>query len=120
MTANPEISKKSPIPYYPSLDGLRGVAIILVLLHHNFDFIPNFSYGWIGVDLFFVLSGFLITEILIATREEKNYLPKFYLRRALRIFPLYYLAIILFFLIVPHLSKLAIQFSYYSDHQFFL
>ncbi|MEI9808490.1 MAG: acyltransferase [Bacteroidota bacterium] len=84
--------------YYPALDGLRGIAIILVLCCHNFNFLPHFELGWIGVDLFFVLSGFLITDILLRTKETKNFLQNFYIRRILRIFPLYYGALLLFFL----------------------
>jgi len=88
-----------------SLDGLRAMAIILVFLHHMDDHIPGLSavssylrgyvgQGWVGVDLFFALSGFLITGILIDSREAKNYFSGFYARRALRIFPLYYLVLI--------------------------
>src|ERR1035437_5812327 len=88
-----------------ALDGIRGVAIILVMLHHFEHLIPPcniairfmklmLSYGWVGVDLFFALSGFLITGILLDTRKANNYFSAFYARRVLRIFPLYYSVLI--------------------------
>ena len=88
-----------------ALDGIRGVAIILVLFHHYEFVIPPcnveiqymklvFSFGWAGVDLFFALSGFLITGILLNTRNANNYFSAFYVRRILRIFPLYYSVLI--------------------------
>lgn len=105
--------------YYPALDGLRGIAIILVLCCHNFNFIPGLRVGWVGVDLFFVLSGFLITDILIRTKDNKNFLQNFYIRRILRIFPLYYGALLLFFIIVPFIGSLQVQYHYYHQNQAF-
>jgi peptidoglycan/LPS O-acetylase OafA/YrhL len=88
----------------PELDGLRGIAILLVLLVHLLPIaaVPLslqkvLSIGWAGVDLFFVLSGFLITGILLDTRETRNYFSFFYARRMLRIFPLYLLSVAVFF-----------------------
>ena len=65
------------------LDGLRGVAIVAVVLHHH----GFLELGWAGVDLFFVLSGFLITRILWNTRGRPDYWTTFYRKRALRILP---------------------------------
>lgn len=103
--------------YYPALDGLRGFAILGVLLQHNFSFLPVPKFGWVGVDLFFVLSGFLITEILLKTKEQKSFLPNFYLRRVLRIFPLYYGSLIIFFSFAPLISEFKDQYTYYSSNQ---
>ena len=72
------------------LDGLRAVAVLMVLVHHA---APELTGGLMlqsGVDLFFVLSGFLITTILVRTRQRSDYFRLFYARRSLRIFPLYY------------------------------
>src|SRR4029079_11083603 len=83
------------------LDGLRGLAILLVLLlHFTTDMTPPegtlaagvraaFQVGWIGVDLFFVLSGFLITGILADNKGSDRYFSAFYAPRALRILPVY-------------------------------
>lgn len=101
----------------PVLDGVRGLAALIVL---NFHFVsqpigPKDSvtafvsgaikaWGWTGVDLFFVLSGFLITGLLLDAKGSANYFRVFYARRALRILPLYYLALILL-LAVPFLLR---------------
>lgn len=88
--------------HFPALDGVRGIAILLVMFHHLW---PPGSLGhgiigrvadraaesgWLGVDLFFVLSGFLITGILVQSRGSPHYFRNFYMRRTLRIFPLYF------------------------------
>jgi peptidoglycan/LPS O-acetylase OafA/YrhL len=102
----------------PVLDGLRGLAILMVTVVHlaSAEVDPGLETGTVfqrlyaalavhgtaGVDLFFVLSGFLITRILLRTRDRPHYLRNFYARRVLRIFPLYYLALALvFFVLIP-------------------
>ena len=106
--------------YYPALDGLRGMAILLVVLLHNFGFMNYFFFGWLGVDLFFVLSGFLITEILLNNLNKPFFLRNFYMRRVLRIFPLYYIVLILFLIILPILHNPSLDISYYTSNQFWL
>jgi peptidoglycan/LPS O-acetylase OafA/YrhL len=98
--------------FIPALDGLRGMAIILVLLHHLTTYRPESGVdrwiasipliGWVGVDLFFVLSGFLITGILLDARGGQRYFTSFYARRTLRIFPLYYLVLFLALVVLPY------------------
>lgn len=79
-----------------SLDGLRGIAVLCVVFFHYFPragagpLLPLISSGWVGVDLFFVLSGYLITSILYEQRGTIGYFRNFYGRRVLRLFPLYY------------------------------
>ncbi len=95
----------------PELDGVRGLAILSVLLYH-FSLPPAVPHvlssalwlGWSGVDLFFVLSGFLITGILLDTRSAGNYLSSFYARRALRIIPLYLTFVFLYFAVALPLA----------------
>src|SRR5271166_4322020 len=83
------------------LDGLRGVAILSVLAWHyghainGQPFAPIFGLAWSGVDLFFVLSGFLLGGILIDKRESTTYFGPFYARRFFRIIPLYLLVLLL-------------------------
>lgn len=98
------------IRYIPELDGLRAFAIGLVLLvHANFGFSSPLletwrTWGWLGVDLFFVISGYLITSILVASKEQPNYYRNFYARRGLRIWPLYYLLLFYVFVLSPHMG----------------
>jgi peptidoglycan/LPS O-acetylase OafA/YrhL len=80
----------------PTLDGLRGLAIILVVLYHYFPQWIVFNFGWSGVDLFFVLSGYLISSRLIPYVNDPGLLKKFYRNRILRIVPLYFIFLIIF------------------------
>jgi peptidoglycan/LPS O-acetylase OafA/YrhL len=100
----------------PQLDGLRAIAILLVLVTHFWSYpaghtiVNRFAAaGWTGVDLFFVLSGYLITLILWDTREQPGYFRNFYARRALRIFPIYYLLLAFVFILLPTVSRLPPQ-----------
>jgi peptidoglycan/LPS O-acetylase OafA/YrhL len=99
------------VGYIRSLDGLRAYAVIVVMLFHTN--ISYFRYGWIGVPIFFVLSGFLITNILIKSKGSLNYFSVFYIRRFLRIFPIYYLA--LFFVLLFAIYKK----EHYNDWFYF-
>src|SRR5580698_5498946 len=93
----------------PQLDAVRGLAVLLVLLH-NTDIYPALhlqlisANGWMGVDLFFVLSGLLITGILLDTKQSEGYFKNFYARRCLRIWPLYYPLIFFMFVVVRFLN----------------
>jgi peptidoglycan/LPS O-acetylase OafA/YrhL len=101
--------------HLPVLDGVRGIAVLAVMMYHNaldaqachfgglsHYAIKFFSAGYVGVDMFFVLSGFLITNILLQQKgvDLKTYLKRFYARRALRIFPLFYAVLIIVLLVV--------------------
>jgi peptidoglycan/LPS O-acetylase OafA/YrhL len=92
--------------HVPALDGVRGIAIALVLLSHCGWPAGFGAVGWIGVDLFFVLSGYLITGILADTRDATNRARSFYIRRALRIFPLYYAVLIGLFVVAPMVRQI--------------
>src|SRR5664279_3497955 len=103
VSSTAELHLASSTKRIPELDGLRGVAILMVVLCHyiassdlsGFSEYPRrfcrlFSIGWSGVDLFFVLSGFLIGVILLESRDSTRYFSTFYLRRTHRILPIYY------------------------------
>lgn len=92
----------------PQLDGVRGLAILSVLIWHYYSIGPTpqtevhsllkglFAQSWTGVDLFFVLSGFLICGILMEQKESQNYFKAFYMRRAFRIVPIYFVLLVTF------------------------
>lgn len=96
---------------FPALDGIRALAITMVFAQHYGGgahggiFLRIFnvirSHGWVGVDLFFVLSGFLITGILYDTRADSSYFKRFFARRAVRIFPVFYIVAIALLLLTP-------------------
>ena len=87
----------------PELDALRGLAALAILTFHLNP--PAFPLGWTGVDLFFVLSGYLITGIILRHGGTKGFLSRFYARRGLRIWPIYYLTLLLLVAINPYLPR---------------
>ena len=124
--ARPSLSRPTWLPeQIPAFDGLRGIAILAVLLYHCHPRLagtlvePIIIWGWCGVSLFFVLSGFLITGIILdaappqqannglagdpATGKPRFY-RNFFARRGLRIWPVYWLLLLLYYFIVPLLS----------------
>jgi peptidoglycan/LPS O-acetylase OafA/YrhL len=109
-----ESASLSSIPrgHLPVLDGIRGLAVMMVLVFHFVGSMLATNWveraivgvtkqGLLGVDLFFVLSGFLITGLLYEAHDKPHYLRNFYVRRLLRIFPLYYGVLALVFLVAP-------------------
>lgn len=96
---------------FTALDGIRGMAILLILIYHSMVFkgggamdlfLGKLRSGlWCGVDLFLVLSGFLITRILLKTKHKERYFYNFYGRRTVRIFPLYYLVLVVVIILAP-------------------
>src|SRR3954471_9655941 len=117
-------AKKEKI-FFPNLDGLRFISFFLVFLYHTymtffnnirdaspdaFDYIQRlFQHGNLGVNFFFVLSGFLITYLLIKEKEYtgKVHVPNFYVRRILRIWPLYYMCVFVGFVAFGILKKMS-------------
>ncbi|HTH54060.1 MAG TPA: acyltransferase [Edaphobacter sp.] len=123
----------------PALDGIRALAITLVFFEHygggsHGGFILRVlgearKRGWVGVDLFFVLSGFLITGILYDTRNDSHFFKRFYARRSVRIFPIFYLLAIILLVITPifqyqwhwlHLTFLVYLGNFFANYDFSL
>lgn len=109
--ANPavRVDRSDRFGHIRALDGIRGIAYLLVLGHHCFSvglppgswplgdqvLIRIFSFGYLGVDVFFVLSGFLITTLLLMDRRESHYYRNFYVKRAFRILPVFLAVLII-------------------------
>jgi peptidoglycan/LPS O-acetylase OafA/YrhL len=93
--------------YFQTLDGLRGFSILAVIWHHSGEHAGILSKGYMGVDLFFAISGMLITSLLLREQGRTGTvsLGGFYLRRTLRIFPLYYLVVALYVVLVGFLER---------------
>ena len=120
-----------------ALDGIRGIAVSLVLLYHFSLYQQTFTRpdpawlrpeawlfdvgsrtGWVGVQMFFVLSGFLISGLLEDGKARPHYFGKFYLRRALRILPLYYAVLLLYLFVLPMLPMPGwANLRFVSEHQ---
>jgi peptidoglycan/LPS O-acetylase OafA/YrhL len=105
-------TSRSQRGHVPALDGVRGVAILFVVTYHaarNLQYVGRWeerverviNSGWVGVDLFFVLSGFLITSILLEAKRGRRFFRSFYARRVLRIVPLYLTLVVLAVAIAP-------------------
>lgn len=118
--------KEKDSVYFPNLNGLRFIAAFMVLYDHlkffkkvfgadQYKFPGEANFGGLGVTLFFVLSGFLITFLLLEEHRKfgRIQLRFFYMRRVLRIFPLYFLTILLSFFILPHFISIP-NFSEYN------
>jgi peptidoglycan/LPS O-acetylase OafA/YrhL len=130
MPSYPE--RKQPSMQFPALDGIRGVAFLMVFVIHYVHLPASFprpvktayflfqETGWFLVPLFFALSGFLITRLLLRTREREGYFRVFYLHRVIRIFPLYYLTIGVVALLALvqhwHLTRSHLLFAFYLQN----
>ena len=96
---------------FPALDGIRAMAVTMVFMDHFGGGAHGGRVlqavnevrerGWVGVDLFFVLSGFLITGILYDTRQDSRYFLRFFARRSVRIFPIFYLVVAVLLALTP-------------------
>jgi peptidoglycan/LPS O-acetylase OafA/YrhL len=111
--------------HFASLDGLRGLAILAVVAYHYFPHRGTGWFGylasasWAGVDLFFVLSGFLITGILFDTLHTKDFYKNFYMRRVLRLFPVYLVFMCIVLVLargVPHLWAVGLSYLLYVSN----
>jgi peptidoglycan/LPS O-acetylase OafA/YrhL len=139
----PEKTKQfAPIDFkdrFPALDGLRALAVTLVFFFHFgggahggrvLRIINEIrERGWVGVDLFFVISGFLITGILFDTRNDSHFFKRFFIRRSVRILPVFYLVVVILLALTPifkyqwqteHLSFLIYMGNFFGNHNFSL
>ncbi len=112
------------VQHFAPLDGLRGVAILAIILTHSFAQGGDSSFAhllttvantaWVGVTLFFCLSGFLISGILIDMKGTRNWYMHFFIRRSLRIFPLYFMFVALCLFILPQWDWAASHLPHYG------
>jgi peptidoglycan/LPS O-acetylase OafA/YrhL len=93
-----DFQKYDSAKYFPSLDGMRALCVLLVMFNHVHAQVPHWVLGWLGVDVFFVLSGFLITTLMVRERERSGRvsLKAFYTRRFFRIIPVYLFTVLLY------------------------
>jgi len=131
MSDSVSVSRLSAV-HIPALDGVRGLAILLVIPHntnlmleaafHGPAYIVKefLLFGWAGVQLFFVLSGFLISGALLDSQDSPTYYRAFYARRALRILPLYYGILAVTFLVLAPLQLAPVETRQSQQHQIWL
>jgi peptidoglycan/LPS O-acetylase OafA/YrhL len=111
--------------HIPALDGLRGIAVLVVMIYHLIALAPALQAfvlgGFLGVDIFFVLSGFLITSILIKEYEERGQinLKKFYLRRLFRLVPAFWTFLICLYFFGNYILPVELAKTIYSDNNLF-
>ncbi|HTK18626.1 MAG TPA: acyltransferase [Mucilaginibacter sp.] len=105
------------LKYIAGLDGIRALAAFLVISTHWPNNMLSLKFGWIGVNIFFVLSGFLITRILLNSKQKgfRDYITGFYYNRALRIFPLYYAFLFISLLLIVAFTYVIPGLLAYSD-----
>lgn len=101
--------------HFTALDGIRGVSLLCLILAHH----VRLPLAFLAMDCFFVLSGFLITGILLDTKVSKGYFKNFYFRRALRIFPIYYFTLFVFFYVLDGCCSLSDNpdFEFYFENE---
>ncbi len=115
---------------YEAIDGLRGISVLLVCYCHYFQWmfpgqptswamtkiiVPSASKGWMGLHVFFVLSGFLITKALLHSKDRPSYIRNFYVNRAYRIFPAYYATLLALWALIGSKPYLAFSAFFLSD-----
>jgi len=101
--------------FHEGLDSFRGIGILWIICCHYFPGINFFRFGWVSLEFFFVLSGFLITKVLLHSAKNKSFFFNFYSRRALRIFPIYFAFLLVFFTVIFLFSKPQ-HFSFYKHN----
>jgi peptidoglycan/LPS O-acetylase OafA/YrhL len=117
--------------HVPALDGIRGIAILMVTLYRfgvaeagassgSEGLVEFFEFGVRGVDLFFVLSGFLITGILLDAKDQPHFFRNFFARRSLRVFPLYFLVLFAALVVLPALSTSVAESMHFGGQQIWL
>ncbi len=129
-------AKPAPKNYYTALDGIRGLGLFLVLIAHfrlfylleltpihawEDWFLQLMDFNWVAMEWFFAMSGFLITGILLKSKTQEGYFKNFYIRRFLRIFPLYYAFLAIYFFVMPRFMDMANNpesaYAFVSEHQ---
>lgn len=98
------------------MDGVRAIGILMVIFKHFYGTYINVSFFWTSIDLLFTLSGLLITGILVETKDSPQYFKNFYIRRALRIFPLYYLLVIIFLFYILFITNNSETLKYFTNN----